>query len=199
MKKTIYFIRHGQTEYNKLRIIQGSGVDSDLNETGRNQGLQFYNQYKSIPFQAVLTSTLKRTHQTVASFIDDGVPWEQFEEIKEMHWGIHEGKEGNPEMHKDYMRVVKNGTWDERIEGGESINDVVTRLRVFIQHLENRDEEILLVCLHGRTMRVLMCMLDENDLIKMDDYPHANTGLYLVEYENSKFQIIERNLLDHLD
>ncbi|MEM6964416.1 MAG: histidine phosphatase family protein [Bacteroidota bacterium] len=199
MKKTIYFIRHGQTEYNKLRIIQGSGVDSDLNATGSQQGLQFYEMYKSVPFQVVLTSTLKRTHQTVANFIKDGIPWEQFEAINEMHWGIHEGKTGNPEMHKDYIRVVGSGTFDERIAGGESINDVVARLKVFIQHLEKRAEEYLLVCLHGRTMRVLMCMLDENDLTKMDDYPHANTGLYLVEYENQKFRILERNLLDHLD
>ena len=198
MKKTIHVIRHGQTDYNLKRIIQGSGIDSDLNEKGRQQGISFFNKYKDFPFQVVLTSTLKRTHQTVASFIDSGLPWEQFEEIVEMHWGKHEGKTGNPEMHKDYIRVVGSGTFDERIEGGESINDVVRRLQKFIAHLEDRSEENILVCLHGRVMRVLMCLLDKNDLTKMDDYPHANTGLYVVEYENREFSIIERNLLDHL-
>jgi len=43
MAKTIYFIRHGETEYNKLGIVQGSGVDSELNENGRAQAQAFYN------------------------------------------------------------------------------------------------------------------------------------------------------------
>ena len=85
MEKVIYFIRHGQTDYNLKRIIQGSGIDSDLNETGREQGGLFFEQYKNIPFEVVMTSTLKRTHQTVAHFIDAGIPWEQYEEIVEMH------------------------------------------------------------------------------------------------------------------
>jgi len=197
MKKTIYFIRHGQTDYNKKMIVQGSGINSDLNEKGRSQGEYFYKKYKDIPFEVVLTSTLKRTHQTVASFIDDGIPWEQFDELKEMHWGIHEGRQGNEEMRKDYLRVVKSGNFDERIEGGESINEVVTRLKVFIEHLKQRKEETILVCLHGRTMRVLMCTLEENDLNNMDDYPHSNTGLYLVELNEGKFKILETNLTDH--
>jgi probable phosphoglycerate mutase len=31
-KKTIYLIRHGQTDFNKQGIVQGSGVDSSLND-----------------------------------------------------------------------------------------------------------------------------------------------------------------------
>ena len=145
MKKTIYFIRHGQTDYNLQRIIQGSGIDSDLNETGRNQGQLFYNKYAHISFEVVLTSTLKRTQQTVNPFINDGIPWEKFDEIVEMHWGIHEGKKGNEAMREDYIRVVGSGRFDEKIEGGESINEVVERLERFIQHLKGRSEEKILV------------------------------------------------------
>lgn len=197
MKKNIYIIRHGQTDYNKLRIIQGSGIDSDLNEKGRRQGQLFYEKYKEVPFEVVLTSTLKRTHQTVAPFIQDNIPWEQFPEIVEMHWGIHEGKEGKPEMAKDYERVVKSGNFDERIEGGESINEVAQRLQVFIQHLEERTEENILVCIHGRVMRVLICLLEQNDLMMMETYPHSNTGLYLVEYNDGEFLVKMKNNVDH--
>ena len=34
MKKTFYFIRHGQTDLNLKGIVQGRGVDSPLNENG---------------------------------------------------------------------------------------------------------------------------------------------------------------------
>jgi probable phosphoglycerate mutase len=37
LKKIIYIIRHGETELNKLGIVQGRGVDSELNDKGRDQ------------------------------------------------------------------------------------------------------------------------------------------------------------------
>lgn len=198
MKKTFYIIRHGQTEYNKLRIVQGSGIDSDLNDQGREQAHFFYKKYKDIPFQALLTSTLKRTHQTVKQFIEAGIPWEQFDEIKEMNWGVHEGKKGNPDMRKDYERVVLSGQFDERIEEGESINEVAIRLQKFTNHIINRKEDLTLICVHGRVMRIWMALLEVNDLSKMETYDHANTGLYLVEYENRKFTLKKKNDTEHI-
>jgi len=198
MKKTIHIIRHGQTDFNKLRIIQGSGVDSDLNDRGREQGQLFFEKYKDHPFEVVLTSTLKRTHQTVQPFIENGLPWEQFPEIVEMNWGVHEGKVGSESMKKDYDRVVFSGNFDERIEGGESINDMVERLQKFIDHLPTRKEKNILVCIHGRAMRCLICLLEQKELTEMENYPHANTGLYLVEHSSSGFVVLEKNNTEHL-
>lgn len=67
-KKTIYIIRHGETDYNKQGIIQGGGIDSSLNELGRRQAQQFYQAYHHIQFDRIYTSELKRTHQSVAPF-----------------------------------------------------------------------------------------------------------------------------------
>ena len=198
MKKTIHIIRHGQTEFNKLRIIQGSGVDSDLNDRGREQGQLFFEKYKEHPFEVVLTSTLKRTHQTVQPFIEGGLPWEQFHEIVEMNWGVHEGKSGTLAMKSDYDRVVLSGNFDERIEGGESINEMANRLQKFIDHLPTRPEQNILVCIHGRAMRCLICLLEQKELNEMENYPHSNTGLYLVEHSSAGFVVLERNDTDHL-
>ena len=50
MTKKIYITRHGQTDFNKKGIVQGSGVDSDLNETGRLQAEAFFKKFKDHPF-----------------------------------------------------------------------------------------------------------------------------------------------------
>jgi probable phosphoglycerate mutase len=68
-KKEIYLIRHGETEYNKKGIVQGSGIDADLNETGRNQAEAFHRKYGDVAFQKVYTSALVRTHQTVENLM----------------------------------------------------------------------------------------------------------------------------------
>jgi probable phosphoglycerate mutase len=41
-QKTIYLIRHGETDYNRRGVVQGSGVDSDLNEMGQAQATAFF-------------------------------------------------------------------------------------------------------------------------------------------------------------
>ncbi|HEY0175289.1 MAG TPA: histidine phosphatase family protein, partial [Pedobacter sp.] len=92
MDKELYIIRHGETELNKQGIIQGRGIDSDLNDTGRAQAAAFYEHYKNLPFNKVYTSALRRTQQTVKGFIDAGFPWEKHPELDELAWGEMEGK-----------------------------------------------------------------------------------------------------------
>ena len=45
--KEIYLIRHAQTDYNKKGIIQGSEVDSEIDEEGIRQSKLFYDYYKT--------------------------------------------------------------------------------------------------------------------------------------------------------
>ena len=109
MNKTIYFIRHGETAYNRNGIVQGSGVDSSLNETGWSQARAFYEHYKEMPFETVLTSTLQRSQQTVQLFVDQGLPVEHFADINEINWGVHEGKKSEPHMVAQYKTLL--GEW----------------------------------------------------------------------------------------
>ena len=53
-KKTLYIIRHGETDLNKAGIVQGRGMNTDLNETGRKQAESFFRAYKNVPFDKIL-------------------------------------------------------------------------------------------------------------------------------------------------
>ena len=57
----IYMIRHGETDFNRTGIVQGSGVDSDLNQLGREQAQAFYEKYKDVRFDALYVSCLLYT------------------------------------------------------------------------------------------------------------------------------------------
>ena len=61
--KDIYLIRHGETEYNRKGVVQGSGIDADLNELGQKQAEAFFAHYQDLPIDKIYTSALKRTHQ----------------------------------------------------------------------------------------------------------------------------------------
>lgn len=201
LNKTIYIIRHGETELNKTGIVQGSGVDSELNETGWNQSTKFFKKYEQLPFEVVLSSKLQRTHQTVKSFINKGLPWHQFAEINEINWGIHEGKSARKWMHQEYKEVVaewQNGNFDARITEGESARELGHRLMEFINHLKKREEQLILVCAHGRAIRCLICLMKGLPLTQMQTIGHHNTGLYLAQQIDNRFIFELENDISHL-
>lgn len=105
MVKEIYIIRHGETELNRQGIVQGRGINSDLNDLGRAQAEAFYQTYKDIPFDKIYTSELKRTWQTVQKFIDAKLPWEKLSGLDELAWGIWEGQP-NTELARDAFREM---------------------------------------------------------------------------------------------
>ncbi len=201
-KKTLYIIRHGETDLNKAGIVQGRGMDTNLNETGRKQGEAFYRAYKNIPFDKIYTSTLKRTHQTVKGFIDSGISWQQLPGLDEMAWGNYEGKAVSEETRGRFKKIMqswKDGELDVRFENGESPNEVQTRQKEAMQEIMSHPEETtVLICMHGRAMRLLLCLLSNLPLTEMDNYPHRNTTLYRVDFDGEKFHIVDFNNTDHL-
>ncbi|MCS6824282.1 MAG: histidine phosphatase family protein [Cytophagaceae bacterium] len=200
--KKIYLIRHGQTDYNLHGIVQGSGVDSDLNETGRKQAELFYKKYHHVPFKKIYTSTLKRTLQSVEPFLDLGIPVQSFEGLNEINWGKKEGQKVEDSEHDLYFSMIKK--WREghthlRPEGGESPDEVLQRMLPVIDYIEKQiHEDIILVCMHGRSIRILLAHLINNDISKMDDYKHENFGLYILDYNNRHYTIELKNDLSHL-
>jgi phosphoserine phosphatase len=197
----IYILRHGQTEFNKLGIIQGSSVDTDLNDTGREQADAFYAHYQHIDFQLVVTSVLKRTHQTVAKFIDRGTPWIQTPDINEIRWGDHEGQAINPHWDAIWSEVRdawNAGNLEARMPGGESAADLNLRLDRFIEWLKTRQEARILICSHGRTMRGLISLLKGVTLADMEGTSHSNTGCYVCSFDGRRFDFSVENSLAHI-
>ncbi len=197
----IYLIRHGETAFNRQGIIQGSGVDSNLNELGNAQAQAFYQRYRDVDFQLVVTSELRRTHQTAGAFLNDGIPWLQMREINEICWGVHEGKLPTEATNAVFRQVIsdwQNGQLTSCMQEGESAADLVARLEVFINWLHTRPAERLLVVTHGRTMRCLCAMLKGLGPENMETQMHTNTGLYLIRLHEGQFIFDKENDTEHL-
>lgn len=203
MEKTIYIIRHGETDLNKKGIMQGRGVNASLNEVGRLQAEAFYQKYKHVPFNKIYTSTLLRTHETVQRFIDMGIPWTQFAGLDEMAWGIYEGQEATDDIKmimENLMQSWYSGNLHLKCEQGESPMEVNKRQLEILEVLTKDDgAENILLCMHGRAMRLFLCLLLDLPLSEMHRFPHQNTALYKVKYDGKTFAISEFNNTQHLD
>ena len=201
MRKDIYIIRHGETDYNKSGIIQGGGVNSDLNEKGRNQAGAFYDMYKDIPFDVAYASDLKRSQQTIAPFINAGLTQKILPEIREMSWGIFEGKSSLSWMKEKYEYMLvewDKGNYDARLEEGESATELLHRVDIFIEEIKKSTASKILVCTHGRTLRCIVARLKEQHLREMENVKHNNVGLFQVKIENDELSFVKENDIEHL-
>lgn len=200
--KKIYLVRHGQTDYNLKGIVQGSGIDASLNEKGRRQADAFYNAFQEVSFSKVYTSALKRTKESVKGFLERGLPHEELSGLNEINWGTREGMVITPEEDAYYHEVIKKwqqGETELRIEGGESPQDVFDRQKPALDHiLAKEDEDTVLVCMHGRAMRVLLCQMLNYPLYSMDMFEHTNLCLYVLNYNGKNFTVEKFNSTEHL-
>ena len=195
----LYIIRHAETEYNRKGIIQGSEVDSDINDVGESQANSFYEYYKNINFDKIYVSDLKRTFQTIRRFTENGSSYEKLKEFNEISWGVNQGKSDDLE---DYAKLIDTwlaGNLDNKFEEGESPNEMSVRLVKGFNKVLDDDHDTVLLCIHGRALRILLSKIIDNDLTKMDKYVHSNTGLYILEYKNGKYEILGSNLRNHLE
>lgn len=201
IKKELFIVRHGETDFNRLNIVQGSGVDKELNELGHHQAKLFYEYYKHIPFQHVFTSALIRTHQSVAGFINSGIKHTIIPELNEISWGDFEGKLQTPEQKAIYWETVNlwnNGSLHAKITNGESPIEMQKRQKIALQHILNAEEELILVCMHGRAMKSFLCLMLEEPLTKMEQFQHTNLCLYHLQYDGNKFELLKANDTTHL-
>lgn len=201
MDKQIVIIRHGRTEYNKLKIWQGSGVDSSLDEVGQEQASAFYKAYSQEGFDLIVYSNLKRSKETVASFLTNSVKQYECADIREISWGFHEGKPHTDKSLAEYRAVIAewaNGNYDHPFKGGESALDLQKRVKRFVDWLVQVNAKKVLICSHGRTIRCLLAIMEGRPISAMEGYSHANTGVFKADLEDGNFNFTEMNNTDHL-
>lgn len=195
-------VRHGQTDYNLRGVVQGSGIDAPLNWNGQKQAAAFFNHYKEVPFDKVYYTGLQRTKQSIQGFIDLGLPHEGVPDLNEISWGRYEGVPMTKEENNYYEYMLErwsSGDLDYAIEGGESPIIVAKRLQRGIKHILSQKEETILVCMHGRAMRILLAVILGYDLRYMDVFLHQNLGLYLLNQNNlGNFTVEKFNCGEHL-
>src|SRR5688572_5903301 len=101
----IYVARHGQTEWNAARRLQG-GTDVPLNETGRRQAAALADRLAGVRLDRIYSSALQRSRQT-AEALQGRAPLEALAGLNEQSLGAFEGlyMDGrDPQREAEYER-----------------------------------------------------------------------------------------------
>jgi len=201
----LYLVRHGETNFNKQGIVQGRGVDSELNQTGLAQAAALAKRFAANPVDAIYSSPLRRalqTAQTVAREISiNEIPTDPG--LEEMSWGVFEGQPQSEELSSAFEEMKKrwhNGEHDYGVEKGETLRQVQTRgLAAIDRILEQSAGKRVLVVAHGRFLRILLAnLLKEYGIPRMEEIEHTNTGVNHLIHDESGFVAVSLNCTSHL-
>ena len=127
----IYLVRHGQTDLNLRRIMQGR-IDAPLNEQGRRQAELIAERLKATKIGAIYTSPLRRALDTARNIAahHPTARFEVVEELRELSMGKYEGI-AEEELKKRYPReFVRFREYSYLLAppGGECLRDAERRL-----------------------------------------------------------------------
>jgi broad specificity phosphatase PhoE len=153
----IIFVRHGETDWNALGLIQGS-IDTDLNEKGRQQArsVAALLAAQDIPWTDyhIVISPQRRAQQTaeyILNALDRKDPAND-PRVRELGFGIWEGKPFWELKASPIYPADHEGRFFWRPEGGESYEDGVARVNEWRSTLTHPT----LVISHGAVGRCLM-------------------------------------------
>lgn len=182
-------------------MVQGRGVDASLNETGIMQAKKVGKALASVSFDHVFISSLTRTRETIAQFIPDNIPLTVDEGLDEISWGNQEGVVADYAAKNLYAKTVngwREGNLDLCVGGGESPLQVMARQKKAMQQVLNANGDTILICMHGRAMRILLCWMLNYPLNFMDGFPHENCSYYVLQSSGTHMFVKQFNQTKHL-
>lgn len=202
---TLYLVRHGETDYNRQRLMQGQRIDAPLNRIGQAQARALGDRFCDVSLDAIYVSPLRRAVETARPVIDchSDASVQRDGDLAEMSWGELEGQsiDAVGDILRTFGRRWKEGVFDDRVGGGESISDVAVRAGRFLDNVLARHAgSTVLAVTHGRYLRVLLATaLPEIGLARMDRFAHTNTGVYQVTWRDGKPILDLSNCTEHLE
>lgn len=156
----IDFVRHGQSEHNKIGKINGQIMNGHLTEEGIEQAHKTLEEI-SDKYTVIYSSDLLRAKETAEilnkklklSIIYD-------ERLRERSFGSLEGKSWK-ELEPELLVIDRAQKYNYRPYEGEAVEDVEKRLLSFIDDVrQNKKNEKILVVAHGGIIRVLHRLLN---------------------------------------
>lgn len=198
----LYLIRHGETDLNKQKILQGRS-DYALNDCGRRLAQLTGQALKSVKFDLAYTSPLRRARETAEIFLRENRVSSPFlleeERIQEISFGDFEGKcygrENFNIPDETFLNFFENPSNYHTPPGGESLEEVIERTGAFLQELlqegENREKTILLST-HGCALKAILANVRQTPVAEFwGEGVHKNCAVSIVDVVNGSAVVTE--------
>lgn len=192
METIMYLVRHGETEWNQSRRIQGHS-DIALNELGRRQAELVADRFRSETIHAVYSSDLSRARETAAKIAENfSVSVGTLPNLRERCYGQWEGL-----TYEEIRKRFENQ--DEASCGIETFEDMQRRAVAALTELAVKHQnEAIVVVSHGGLINSFLHYVTAGEqgtgITRID-----NTGISVFRYADRRWEVLQVNDTDHLE
>lgn len=199
----IYLVRHGQTQWNLEKRLQGA-TDNVLNDTGRRQAAELAQRLAGVPFSHIYSNGLRRAQETAAAFAG-ATPVTALPALNERSFGKFEGIFEDQRDAALFAEFSQRGSvLDDSLDGGESLQSQANRVKAAVRQITARHTagSIAIVAHGGVNPLVLAALLDIPVAEAVARIKQANDEVYLVRLRSgqppSVWKQVSRSTLEQL-
>ncbi len=198
----ICLVRHGETEWNAERRIQGQ-IDIGLNDTGRRQAAAAGRWLQTAGIAALYGSDLKRAWHTAEAIGRAlGLAPQPVPELRERRYGVFEGLTYDEARarHPDGYAAFEGRNADYDFENGESLTAMYARVTGKIREIAaaHRGRNVVVV-VHGGVLDIVNRFVRGNPLEMPRDFLIPNAGLNWIAAVDGAWRIETWGETAHLD
>ncbi|NLL81367.1 MAG: histidine phosphatase family protein [Tissierellia bacterium] len=198
----IYLTRHGTTEWNIERRLQG-WENSKLTQEGVLRAVKLGERLKDIDFDVIYSSPLNRAVET-AKYIrgDKDTLIVYHDGLKELRYGIWQGMllDDIEKKYPEEYYIYRNSPMDYIPIEGESYDDLFRRVKNFLEEVKKIEAENILVISHGITIKAIIAYIKNLSLEEFSSLPvYTGTALNIIEVDKGKMKLILENDTSHID
>ena len=198
----ICLVRHGETEWNAERRIQGQ-IDIGLNETGHRQAVAAGRWLKRADIVALYSSDLKRAWATAQAIgAEIGLTPTPLPEMRERRYGVFEGltyDEAKARYPEGYG-AFEGRNADYAFENGESLKAMFDRVSGKLKEVAARHVgQNVAVVLHGGVLDVINRFVRNNPLEMPRDFLIPNAGINWISVADGVWHLDTWGETDHLE
>jgi len=200
----LILIRHGETEWNKQRRIQGCRSDTRLSPKGLEEADKLAAALCKERIDAIYSSPLKRAAET-AEIIADAcrMKVELFNELREIDCGALDGlfERELTGSYETAWKELRSGNASAPLPGGESLQDLQKRTSWAVDRmLERHIDGTVVVVAHLLANLVMVCQalgIDLSQVAHLRQAPASITTLELTTQGNSLLLLNDTCHLQH--
>ena len=191
MKTELYLVRHGQTEWNRQRRLQGI-MDSPLTKEGLQQAGRVAGRLAGIHFDAIYSSDLGRAMETARLITSKLSGMQIFPDarLQERNFGIFHGYNWEEIMSRypEEGRMEKEARPDYVIPGGESRQEMLGRVVAFLDDISRQHPKgRVLAVSHGGVLSLLIRYMLQIPFNSPRRYYLPNAALNIFEFSEGKW------------
>lgn len=191
MKRYIYLIRHGETEYGEEKRYLGH-TDCKLSMEGEHQALHLARIFANneIVIDNIFSSDLTRCKDTIGIAFPGGkvIFLEQLREINMGEWDGLTFKEVKEKYAEDYKNRGENIEWFIP-KNGESFSQCQKRAVAMFKDIVKSTKGNVAICSHAGFIRTLLCSLLNKELRELFDIKQSYGCINIISIEGKNINV----------